>query len=162
MVTLVGKKPTTYVVVGCHNRYSKQCGLKFYRFPTSKDHCRLWIAFVSRRNPDSSPWQPSSCYHVCSGYFIYGKKSDLPGCPDFVPSIQTKELELPICSSRNEDSYHHFEHIRCWARMQELQSKELEKNRWAAELEQVQWNDIQSAITHDHTYTSSSVSSEGV
>ena len=78
-----------------------------------------------------------------------------------MPSIQTKELELPGCSTRSEDSYHHFEHIRCRGRMQELQSKELEKNRRAVELEQAQRNDTQRAITHDHnTYASSSVSSE--
>ena len=77
-----------------------------------------------------------------------------------MPSIQTKELELPGCSTRSEDSYHHFEHIRCRGRMQELQSKELEKNRRAVELEQAQRNDTQRAITHDHTYASSSVCSE--
>ena len=42
---VVGKMPTTCAVVSCHNRHSKQCGLRFYRFPTNKDHCCLWIAF---------------------------------------------------------------------------------------------------------------------
>ena len=46
--------------------------------------------------------------------------------------------------------------------MQELQSKELEMNRRAVELEQAQWNDIQRAITHDHTYASSLICSEEV
>ena len=73
---------------------------------------------------------------MCSDHFISRKKFDLPGSPDFVPSIQTKELELLGCSTRSEDSYHRFEHIRCLARMQEVQSKELKKNRWAVELEQ--------------------------
>ena len=90
------------MVVGCHNRYSKQRGLRFYRFAMNKDCCHLWIAIVSKRNPDGSPWQPSSCDRVCSDYFIYGKKSDLPGCPDFVLSIQTKELELPGFSTCND------------------------------------------------------------
>ena len=43
----------------------------------------------------------------------------------------------------------------------ELQSKETEKNRWAVELKQVQQNDIQCAITHDHTYVSSLVFGKG-
>ena len=70
------------------------------------------------------------------------------------------ELELPGCSTHSEDSYHRFERIRCHVRMQELQSKELEKNRWVVELEQAQQNDIKRVITHNHTYASSLVSSE--
>ena len=115
MVTLVGKMPTTCAVVGCHNRHSKQCGLQFYRFPTDKDlHC-LWIAFISRRNPDGSTWQPGSGDRVCSDHFISRKKSDLPGSPDFVPSIQTKTLELTRCLSHSEDSYRRFLNARCCA-----------------------------------------------
>ena len=158
---LVGKMPTTCAVVGCHNRHSKQCGLKFYRFPMNKDRCRLWIAVVSRRSPDGSPWQPGSGDRVCSDHFISKKKSDIPSSPDYVPSVQTKELELPECSARSEDSYRRFERARCRARMQEQHSKELEKNRRAVEFEQAQLKDIQRAITHDHTYASSLPSSEG-
>ena len=157
---VVGKMPTTCAVVGCHNRHSKQCGLQFYRFPTYKDHHRLWIAFVSRRNPDGSTWQPGSDNCVCSAYFISRKKSDLPGSPDFVPLVQTKKLELTGCLSHNEDSYCIL-FARCCARMQEQHSKELEKNRQAAELKQAQLNTIQRAITYDHTYASSLVSSQG-
>ena len=98
--------PTICVVVGCHNRHSKQCGLQFYRFPTDKDCRQLWIAFVSRRNPDGSAWQPGSGDRVCSDHFVSRKKSDLPGLPDFVPSIQTKMLELSL--SHSENSYCHF------------------------------------------------------
>ena len=156
--------PTTCAVVGCHNRHSKQCGLQFYKFPTDKDRRRLWIAFVSRRNPDGSAWQPGSGDRVCSDHFISRKKSDLPGSFDFVPSIQTKTLELTECLSHSEDSYCRFLHARCRARVQEQCSKESEKNRRAAELKQAQLNIIQCAITHDHnyteTYTSSLVASE--
>ena len=145
--------PTTCAVVGCHNRHSKQCGLQFYRFPTDKDRCRLWIAFVST-------WQPGSGVCVCSDHFISRKKSDLPGLPDFVPSIQTKTLELTRCLSHSEDSFCRFLRARCRARMQEQCSKESEKNRRAAELKQAQLNTIQRAFTHDHTYASSLVASE--
>ena len=153
--------PTTCAVVGCHDRHSKQCGLQFYRFPTNKDRHRLWIAFVSRRNPDGSAWQPGSGDRMCSDHFISRKKSDLPGSPDFVPSIQAKTLELTGCLSHSEDFYRRFLHARCRARMQEQCSKESEKNRQKAELKQAQLNTIQRAITHDHTYASSLVSSEG-
>jgi len=110
----------------------------------------LWVAFVSRRNPDGSPWQPGTGDRVCSDHFISGSKSDLPSSPDFMPSIQRKDLKLPD----NEDSYRHFERTRCCARMREHASKESEKNIRAAELEQAQLNNIQHCITHDHTYAS--------
>ena len=97
---------------------------------------------------------------MCSDHFISRKKSNLPGLPDFVSSIQTKMLELTRCLSHSEDSYRHFLSARCRARMQEQRSKESEKNRRAAELKQAQLDTIQCAITHDHTYASSSVASE--
>ena len=75
---------------------------------------------------------------VCSDHFISGNKSDLPGSADFIPSVQTKELKLPGCSIHGEDCYCRFEHVRCHAGMQELQSKELDKNRRGVELEQAQ------------------------
>ena len=147
--------PTTCVVVGCHNRQTKQCGLSFYRFPKDKDRRRLWVAFVSRRNPDGSPWQPGTgC--MCSEHFISKRKSDLPSSPDFVPSVQRKELELPVYSTpSSEVSYRHFERARSRARIREQHCKELEKNRQAVELDQARLSDIRLAITHDHTYASS-------
>ena len=33
--------------------------------------------------------------HVCSDHFIFRKKPNLFGFPDFMPSIQMKELKLP-------------------------------------------------------------------
>ena len=148
--------PTTCAVVGCHNRQTKQCGLSFYRFPKDKDHRRLWVAFVSRRNPDGSLWQPGTGDRVCSEHFISKRKSDLPSSPDFVPSVQRKELELPIYSTpSSEVSYRRFERARSRARIREQHCKELEKNRRAVELDQARLSDIRLAITHDHTYASS-------
>ena len=148
--------PTTCAVVGCHNRQTKQCGLSFYKFPKDKDHRRLWVAFVSRRNSDGSPWQPGTGDHVCSEHFISKRKSDLPSSPDFVPSVQRKELELLVYSTpSSEVSYRRFERARSRARIREQHCKELEKNRWAVELDQARLSDIRLAITHDHTYASS-------
>ena len=92
------------------------------------------------------PWQPGKGDRMCSDYFI----SDLPNSPNFVPSIQRKELER----TGSGDSYRCFEHARSHARMKEQHSKELEENRWGVESEQTQLNGIQCAITHDHNYTS--------
>ena len=141
--------PTTCAVVGCHNR---QCEQSFYRFPKDKDRRRLWIAFVSRRNPDGSPWQPGSGDRVCSDHFVSRKKSELPSSPDFVPSVRSVESDLPGCPIRGEDSYRRFERARNRARLQEQHSKAVEKNRQEVELEQIRQKGIQRAITHDHTY----------
>ena len=144
------------MLVGCHNRQSKQCGLSFYRFPKDKDHRCLWVAFISRRNPDGSPWQPGTDDCVCSEHFIFKRKSDLPSSPDFVPSVQRKELELPVCSTTSSEvSYRRFNHARSRARIREQHCKELEMNRRAVELDQARLSDIRLAITHDHTYACS-------
>lgn len=107
---------------------------EFYRFPKDKEcHC-LWVAFIYRRNPDGSHWQPSTGDLMCSDHFIFRRKSDLPSFPDFVPSVQMKKLEIPGCSSCSKDSHCCFEHARCHARMQEQHSKELGKNRQANDI----------------------------
>ena len=50
--------PTTCAELGCHNRQSKQCGLRFYGFLMNKDPCCSCIMFVSIRNPDVNPGSP--------------------------------------------------------------------------------------------------------
>ena len=123
--------PTTCAVVGCHNRQSKQCGPSFYRFPKDKDRRRLWIAFVARRNPDGSPWQPGSGDRVCLDHFISKRKSDLPSSPDL-------DLNIPGCPTRSEDSYRRFEHAKTRARLREQHSKALEKEvEWSKHGEMV-------------------------
>lgn len=71
---------------------SHQCyrgsGIRFYRFPTDQDRRRQWIAFVSRINPDGSPWEPGDGDRVCSCHFISGIKSNVSTNPDCVPSVR--------------------------------------------------------------------------
>ena len=72
--------PTTCVVVNCFNRHYKGSTIKFYRFPVDSDHCRQWVAFVSRQNEDGLAWQPKDGNRI-------KQKSDLPRNSDYVPSI---------------------------------------------------------------------------
>ena len=67
---LVGKMPTTCVVVKCYNRHSRHSKRSFYHFPTDVNHHRKWVTFVSRRNADGSPWQPSDGDRICSVHFV--------------------------------------------------------------------------------------------
>ena len=52
--------PTTCAVFGCHNRQTKKIKRSFYRIPRDSDHRRRWLAFIGRRNKDSSPWEPGT------------------------------------------------------------------------------------------------------
>ena len=67
--------PTTCCVVNCSKHHSRGLGIRFYWFPTDSDHRRQWLTFVSRINPDGSPWEPKDGDRVCSCHFISGKKS---------------------------------------------------------------------------------------
>ena len=78
---LIGKMPTMCVVVKCYNQHSKHSKRSFYRFPTDVNHHRKWVAFVSRRNADGSPWQSSDGDHICSDHFVSKEKSDVPSDP---------------------------------------------------------------------------------
>ena len=74
--------------VGCSNRYSKSCGISFYRFPTDEAKRSKWIAAVRRYN-----WEPSEHSWLCSAHFVSGKKSDDPLPPDYVPSFVSNPLK---------------------------------------------------------------------
>ena len=74
---------------------------------------------------------------------------------DFVPSVHSKDLNIPGCPTRSEDSYRRFERTKIRARLREQHSKALENNIKEVELEQARRNGIQRAILHDHTYANS-------
>ena len=66
--------------------------ISFYRFPTDSERRHRWICFVSRQNPDGTPWKPVEGDRLCSEHFISKKKSDLPNNPDYVPSVYPETI----------------------------------------------------------------------
>ena len=72
---------TTCCVVNCNKRHSASSNVRFYRFLKDPDRRRRWLAFVSRRNRDGSPWMPGQgdraqvkityMLHICDIHMLY-------------------------------------------------------------------------------------------
>ena len=113
--------PTTCYVVGCYNYHSKDSIYSFYRFPTDPDRQRRWVSFVSQQNADGTLWKPGEGGRVCSEHFTSKKKSDLPGNPNYVPSVYPEVTAKEKCSGSSNpntttESLARFEHAqRCTA-----------------------------------------------
>ncbi len=69
-------------VMGCSNRFSKGCGLHFYRFPVNPERKNSWVAAVNRKD-----WQPTEFTWICRTHFVGGKKSDDPVSPAYVSTL---------------------------------------------------------------------------
>ena len=82
--------PKNCCAVGCHNVYTKGCGLQFYRFPVDPDRRRQWVAAVDRKD-----WEPTEYTWLCSAHFVTGTKSNNPLAPNYVPSI-FRHLPSPV------------------------------------------------------------------
>lgn len=100
--------PTTCVVFGCNNRHRKGCFINFYHFPIDSERRRRWVAFVGRKNPDGTTWQPGKDDRLCSDHFISKKKSDIPTNPDYVPSVNAK-IKRPKTQDSSDKSLERFE-----------------------------------------------------
>lgn len=68
--------------VGCKNRYSKDSGIPFYRFPIDAERRAAWTSAVNRKD-----WVPNEHSWICGAHFITGCKSNDPVSPDFTPSV---------------------------------------------------------------------------
>ena len=84
--------PTTCAVVGCHNHHYQGSLISFYHFPTDAERRHRWISFVSRINPNRTPWKPGEGDRLCSEHFISKKKSDLQNNLDYVPSVYPETI----------------------------------------------------------------------
>ena len=99
--------------VGCSNRYSKGCGLQFYRFPRDPERRRQWIASVNRKN-----WEPTEHSWICSSHFIGGNKSNEPTSPAHNPSI-FDHIKSPKKRKAEED-------LRRFSRLKECKRRRIE------------------------------------
>ena len=107
--------PTRCCVVKCHNRHTKVSNRSFYRFPKDPNRQRQWLAFVSRRNPDGSSWEPGDGDCVCSNHFLSGRKLESPGSPDYVPSVYPHQV-LKAGTDGIVPKVSWFERTQQWAR----------------------------------------------
>ena len=53
---------------GCKNRFNKENGIGFYRFPRNPERRRRWILAVRRKN-----WEPLEETRICGQHFLFGK-----------------------------------------------------------------------------------------
>lgn len=74
--------PSSCCAVGCTSRYSKQKGVKLFRFPQDKERLKKWIQAIKRQD-----WEPNKYSRVCGSHFVSGKPSADKSSPDYVPSI---------------------------------------------------------------------------
>lgn len=134
--------PTTCVVFGCNNRHLLGCGISFYHFPPETERRRQWIAFVDRKNPDGTAWQPGIDDRLCSDHFISKKKSDISTSPDYIPTISAKK-----CPTAPEDSVARYERAQRRSRASEEAHRAIEVERETKlALRQAQYE----AFKHDH------------
>ena len=64
------------------DRYYKDCGVQFYRFPKDCERKQRWIVAVNRKT-----WKAGAFSWLCSDHFVNGEKSNDPTSTAYVPSL---------------------------------------------------------------------------
>ncbi|XP_072440100.1 THAP domain-containing protein 1-like isoform X1 [Chiloscyllium punctatum] len=93
---------------GCKNRYDKDRGVSFHRFPLKRPElCKKWLAAVRRRN-----FTPTKNSNLCSEHFTLDcfrkncnnkilEENAVPSIFCFTrPNQQSKKLEIPVTSDQ--------------------------------------------------------------
>lgn len=68
--------------MGCAQRFSKEDGIPFYRFPSNTERRRMWVAPVGRKD-----WALNEYAWICGKHLISGCKSNDPASPDYAPTV---------------------------------------------------------------------------
>lgn len=61
----------TCAAYGCTVKYTKDCNVKFHRFPSNPDRHRQWIVRVNRLDESGKLWKPSKDSRLCSVRIYY-------------------------------------------------------------------------------------------
>ena len=59
--------PSSCCAIGCTNRWSKVCSVKFYRIPLASDRRSMWVTAIQRKQ-----WTPNDYTRICSDHFCTG------------------------------------------------------------------------------------------
>ena len=89
--------PSSCCAIGCVSRYSKDKGVKLFRFPIGKKQREAWIRAIWREK-----WIPNDYSRICQLHFISGRPSRDSNDPDFVPTVFSfsKENDEGTCSKK--------------------------------------------------------------
>ena len=89
--------PSSCCAIGCVSRYSKDKGVKLFRFPIGKKQREAWIREIRREK-----WISNDYSRICQLHFISGRPSRDSNDPDFVPTVFSfsKENDEGTCSKK--------------------------------------------------------------
>ena len=110
--------PGTCCTVDCHSRYSKEKGMKLFRFPTNPSRRDAWIRAIRRDN-----WIANEYSRICQLHFLSGKPSPFPCNPYYVPSKFSFSVVAP---ERQVDTVARYERLQARRKRQSYpQSQQL-------------------------------------
>ncbi|WAR07259.1 LOW QUALITY PROTEIN: THAP2-like protein [Mya arenaria] len=83
--------PTSCSAPGCTQRFVKDSGVRFFRFPKEKERRLKWLLAIGRRSLSNRQhvklWEPSDHDCLCSMHFAEGTPSKDHYHQDYIPSV---------------------------------------------------------------------------
>ncbi|XP_052787725.1 THAP domain-containing protein 2-like [Mya arenaria] len=83
--------PTSCSAPGCTQRFVKDSGVRFFRFPKEKERRLKWLLAIGRRSLSDRQhvklWEPSDHDRLCSMHFAEGTPSKDQYHQDYIPSV---------------------------------------------------------------------------
>ncbi|WAQ99803.1 THAP2-like protein, partial [Mya arenaria] len=92
------RMPTSCSAPGCTQRFVKDSGVRFFRFPKEKERRLKWLLAIGRRSLSDRQhvklWEPSDHDRLCSMHFAEDTNFGINGTPskdqyhqDYIPSV---------------------------------------------------------------------------